>query len=117
EITGSGGLVELIISDQVMPGMKGDRFLEEIHRRLPDAIKVLLTGQAGLDSAIHAINFGGLNRYIEKPWNMSNLKSDIEDLINKFRQNLENQRLLINLEKKVSDLERENESLRAKIDN
>ncbi len=113
EILGSGGLVEMIISDQVMPGMKGDRFLEEIHSRLPDAIKILLTGQAGLDSAIHAINYGGLNRYVEKPWNMTSLKTDIEELINKFRQNLDNQRLLVNLEKKIADLEQENESLRA----
>lgn len=112
EVESSGGLIEVIISDQVMPGMKGDHFLAEVHETHPDAIKILLTGQAGLDNAIHAINHGGLNRYVEKPWNMDSLKKDIEELIGKFRQNIENQRLLNNLEKRVSELESENSRLR-----
>ncbi|MCB1309021.1 MAG: response regulator [Leptospiraceae bacterium] len=112
EIQGTGGLIEVIITDQVMPGMKGDRFLEEIHRRHPDTIKILLTGQAGLDSAIHAVNYGGLNRYVEKPWNFDTLRKDIEELINKFKQNIENQRMLNNLENRVRLLEEENQRLR-----
>ena len=115
EIEGSGGLIEVIITDQVMPGMKGDAFLESIHQDYPDAIKILLTGQAGLDNAIHAINYGGLNRYVEKPWNMETLKRDIEELIVRFRQNIENQRLLNNLESRVANLESENERLRNKL--
>jgi len=114
EIQESGGIIELIISDQVMPGMKGDHFLEEVHRHFPDCIKILLTGQAGLDSAIHAINYGGLNRYVEKPWNMDSLRQQIEELIGKFRENLENQRLLLNLEQRIAYLEEENEKLRGK---
>ena len=55
-----GDAVELVICDQVMPGMKGDRFLEVVHRRWPEVMKVLLTGQAGLESAIYAINNAGL---------------------------------------------------------
>ena len=116
EIQESGGLIEVIITDQVMPGMKGDQFLETMQRVLPDAIKILLTGQAGLDNAIHAINHGGLHRYVEKPWNMENLRKDIEELITRFRQNIENQRLLNNLETRVQQLEQENADLRARAD-
>ena len=105
-------VIEVIISDQVMPGMKGDKFLEEIHKKLPDTIKILLTGQAGLDSAIRAINYGGLNRYVEKPWNIDLLSRDIQDLINKFRQNLENQHMLRELNKRIQELEFENSSLK-----
>ena len=111
EILENNHTVELIISDQVMPGMKGDKFLEEIHRLLPDAIKILLTGQAGLDSAIHAINYGGLNRYVEKPWNIDSLTKDIRELIEKFRQNLENQHMLNALNRKIEELEGENNKL------
>ncbi len=111
EIHDSNQTIELIISDQVMPGMKGDKFLEEIHRKLPDAIKILLTGQAGLDSAIHAINYGGLNRYVEKPWNIDSLTKDIRELIEKFRQNLENQHMLNALNRKIEELEEENKRL------
>ena len=112
EIQESGEVIEVIISDQVMPGMKGDKFLEEIHRKLPDAIKILLTGQAGLDSAIRAINHGGLSRYVEKPWNIDLLSRDIQELITKFRQNLENQHMLKELNRRIQELEKENQELR-----
>jgi two-component system chemotaxis response regulator CheY len=112
EIQQSGEVIEVIITDQVMPGMKGDRFLEEIHRRLPDAIKIMLTGQAGLDAAIRAINYGGLSRYVEKPWNIDLLSRDIQELITKFRQNLENQHMLNELNKRILDLEKANAELR-----
>jgi|JI9StandDraft_1071089.scaffolds.fasta_scaffold03230_5 two-component system chemotaxis response regulator CheY len=113
EIHDSGEVIELIISDQVMPNMKGDKFLEEIHKKLPDAIKILLTGQAGLDSAIRAINHGGLSRYVEKPWNIELLSEDIDELITKFRQNLENLHMLNELNKKILELEKENEALKS----
>lgn len=113
EIEGSGGVVEVVITDQVMPGMKGDQFLERVHQRNAECIKILLTGQAGLDNAINAINYGGLNRYVEKPWNMETLRRDIEELIARFRQNIENQRLLNQLEARVLQLESENERLRS----
>jgi two-component system chemotaxis response regulator CheY len=112
EIQESGEVIEVIISDQVMPGMKGDKFFEEIHRKLPDAIKILLTGQAGLDSAIRAINYGGLSRYVEKPWNIDLLSRDIQELITKFRQNLENQHMLKELNRRIQELEKENQELR-----
>lgn len=105
QISESGELVEVVISDQVMPGMKGDKFLENVHTQYPDVIKILLTGQAGLQNTIHAVNHGGLNRYVEKPWNMDTLKNDIQSLIDKFRQNIENQRMLKNLEARVAELE------------
>lgn len=113
DIKDSGGSVEVIITDQVMPGMKGDEFLEKVNTFLPDTIKILLTGQAGLDNAIHAINYGGLNRYVEKPWNMDDLRTDIQTLIDRFRQNVENQRMLSSLESRIQALEEENQSLKS----
>ncbi len=98
-------IIELIITDQVMPGMKGDEFLREVHKILPDTIKILLTGHAGLDSAINAINYGGLSRYIEKPWNIDELKDDIQALIDQFREKIENQYLINNLEARIRELE------------
>src|SRR5688572_5142113 len=54
ELHAAGDQVQLVICDQVMPGMKGDRFLETVHQRWPEIMKILLTGEAGLDSAIYA---------------------------------------------------------------
>lgn len=112
EILENEEVIELIISDQVMPGMKGDKFLEAVNKKLPNTIKILLTGQAGLDSAIYAINNGGLSRYVEKPWDISNLRHDIQDLLIQFRQNLENQHIVSGLYRKIKELETENERLR-----
>ncbi|EKO31867.1 response regulator receiver domain protein [Leptospira santarosai str. ST188] len=109
EIQNSGYVIEVVIADQVMPGMKGSQFLEEVHKKFPDSIKIMLTGQAGLDSAIHAINHGGLSRYVEKPWNTEELTGDIRFLIEKFRQNLENQHLINELSRKIQELEKQNQ--------
>lgn len=98
-------IIEMVITDQVMPGMKGAELLETINESMPDVIKILLTGQAGLSSAIQAINYGGLDRYIEKPWDMDKLKADIQTLIERFRQNLENQYLINRLERRIQELE------------
>src|SRR4051812_39466966 len=51
------------IVDQIMPGMRGVELLEEIPRRTPQTTKILLTGQAGLDAVVAAINRASLNHY------------------------------------------------------
>ncbi|MFN3605304.1 MAG: response regulator [Leptonema sp. (in: bacteria)] len=105
DIVQNGGSVEVIITDQVMPGLKGDELLEKVNAILPDTIKILLTGQAGLQDTIDAINKGGLNYFIEKPWDVEELHSHIERLIQKYKENVENHRLLRKLEKRVQELE------------
>ncbi len=91
EIFAAGDRVEVLICDQVMPGMKGDRFLETVHAVHPEVMKVLLTGQGGLDSAIRAINHAGLDRYIEKPWEAEDLAMSIHSLLaqHRLRRDLE----------------------------
>lgn len=59
--------VAMLISDQKMPRMKGTEFLEKAKRISPDSIRVLLTGYAGLESAITAINNQLLDKYLTKP--------------------------------------------------
>ena len=51
-----GEQLAVVIADQIMPGMKGVELLEEVHRRSPQTVKILLTGQAGLDAVVYAIN-------------------------------------------------------------
>ncbi|MBF0237143.1 MAG: response regulator [SAR324 cluster bacterium] len=68
-----GENLTMIISDQIMPGITGDQFLAEVHQKYPKIIKVLLTGQAALESAVNAINHANLFRYIIKPWREEDL--------------------------------------------
>lgn len=98
DLMSKGHRVWLIISDQVMPGMQGDVFLASIHEIDRQAIKVLLTGQAGLESTIHAINHAGLNYYIEKPWS----KRDLIMILDRLRTQYE-----ITIAQRVMAIERE----------
>ena len=67
EIVTQPGMLAMVISDQQMPRMKGTAFLAKIRERYPDCIRVLLTGHAGLESAIAAINEQLLDKYLTKP--------------------------------------------------
>lgn len=69
ELETSGHTVVMLISDQIMPGMSGDELLTTFHNQYPKSVKILLTGQASLDSAMNAINKADLYRYLTKPWN------------------------------------------------
>lgn len=103
--------VEMVIADQVMPGMKGDQLLERIHKQYPDVITVMLTGQGGLDSAIYAINNAGLSKYLVKPWNSDDLKLTIRDLLERSRLEKENKRLFLELKEAYQHLKEAQEQL------
>jgi two-component system chemotaxis response regulator CheY len=62
--------VALIIADHLLPGQHGTDFLIEVNGSPGgDRIrKVLLTGQAGHEDTIRAINQAGLDHYVSKPW-------------------------------------------------
>jgi diguanylate cyclase (GGDEF)-like protein len=107
--------VAIIIADQIMPGMKGVELLETVHRSHPDTIKILLTGQAGLDAVIQAINKAGLNRFITKPWDEHDLRLTVESLLTKFHLIRENKLLLEHLKVKNEELTRLNQELEARV--
>ncbi len=73
--------VPVVISDHIMPGMKGDELLVHVHRRLPDTRTVLLTGQAGLDAVGRAVNDAGLYRYLTKPWQPHDLTMTLREAV------------------------------------
>lgn len=104
-------IVEMVIADQVMPGMKGDQLLEFLHKTYPKMITVMLTGQGGLDSAIHSINRAGLSRYLLKPWNEDDFKLTIRDLLEKYHLERENERLFQELKEAYQQLKEAQEQL------
>ncbi len=83
DIAEEGGFIRLVISDQVMPGMNGDHFLEVVNHKFPHTHKILLTGYAGLESAMYAINYAGLDKYIEKPWDKDEFLATVRQLLDK----------------------------------
>jgi len=75
------GLIGLILCDHVLPGKNGVELLVEMQNReeTKSTRKVLITGQAGLDETVKAVNEADLKHYIAKPW-------DKEDLVNITRK-------------------------------
>jgi CheY-like chemotaxis protein len=58
----------LIVSDWLMPGMKGDEFLIRVHQQFPGIIKIMLTGQADEAAIERAQMHANLHRCLYKPW-------------------------------------------------
>ena len=68
----------IIISDWLMPGIKGDEFLIQVHQKYPHIIKVLLTGQADKKAVERTKKEAHLHRYLLKPWDKQTLINTIE---------------------------------------
>ncbi len=96
--------VNLIISDFIMPQMNGIDFLREAKKIANYASLILLTGYADKENAIRAINEIGIFKYIEKPWDNTNLVLNIKNA-------LEQSRLKRELDKKIIELEKANKKL------
>ncbi len=70
--------ISIIFSDYIMPKMKGDEFLTKAHEMIPDAKKILLSGQATLESVQFAINEAKLFKYLSKPWEENDLLQTVQ---------------------------------------
>jgi diguanylate cyclase (GGDEF)-like protein len=115
ELKRDGEPLAVMIADQIMPGMKGVELLEEVHKRSPGTTKILLTGQAGLDAVVAAINRAGLNRYIPKPWDEPDLRLTVENLLKSFRLHRQNELLVEDLIRKNAELEAAKAMLEQKV--
>ena len=82
----SGGEVGLILCDHLLPGLRGTDFLIELNNDPATAAmrKVLLTGQAGHDDTIRAINEGGLDYYVAKPWKVDELHAVVREQLTEY---------------------------------
>lgn len=67
EILRDKGPFAIVMSDMRMPGMSGAEFLAKVRELYPDTVRVLLTGQSDLPSAISAVNDGQIFRFLTKP--------------------------------------------------
>jgi two-component system probable response regulator PhcQ len=70
--------VDVVVSDERMPGMSGSEFLSQVRLRRPQTIRMILTGQASLEAAIRAINEGEVYRFFTKPCSHVDLATTIQ---------------------------------------
>lgn len=70
-------VVDVVVSDMRMPGMKGAELVSHIADQFPETVCVLLSGYADFGDTIDAINSGNVRAFITKPWDNDQLKSTI----------------------------------------
>ena len=70
--------VQVIISDQLMPGMTGIQLLGRVKRIHPDAVRIILSGYAELGTVTEAINHGEVWKYLMKPWSDDLLRQVVQ---------------------------------------
>jgi len=70
--------VIVVVSDWLMPGIKGDELLIKVHQKYPKIIKVMLTGQADAAALQRAVQEANLYCCLYKPWKSKDLIETIK---------------------------------------
>ncbi len=103
--------VQVILSDQRMPGMTGDEFLSRARHVAPEAVRLIFTGYADIQAVIDAINRGGIFRYILKPWDAAELEATIRQAADQYDLLAERRRLVSELQQANARLTEANREL------
>lgn len=82
----AGQSVALVLCDHLLPGVHGVDFLVELNEdpKTSPARKVLVTGQAGLEDTIRAVNEADLDHYIAKPWDDEALQDIVREQLTEY---------------------------------
>ncbi|MCD6533698.1 MAG: response regulator [Deltaproteobacteria bacterium] len=79
--------VQVIVSDMKMPEMNGLELLQEVGRKYPDVIRMVLSGYSHTSTVLAAVNEGRIFRYITKPWSIDNdIKPALAAAVERFER-------------------------------
>ncbi len=84
EILQAEGPFSVIVSDMHMPGMDGIELLSRVKKLYPDMVRIMLTGDSHLKTAIDAVNSGQIFRFLTKPCEPKGLKNALEQAVNQY---------------------------------
>jgi diguanylate cyclase (GGDEF)-like protein len=105
------GEVDVIVSDQRMPGMTGVEFLRRAKELYPDSIRMVLSGYTELQSIIDAINEGAIYKFLTKPWDDARLRGHVAEAFRQKAMADENRRLARQVESANADYQQLNSRL------
>jgi len=71
--------IQVVVSDQRMPGMTGVELLRRVKEEAPSAVRILLTGYSDLAALVGSINQGEIFRFVKKPWDNDELRRVLAD--------------------------------------
>lgn len=85
ELIQKKGPFAVVVSDMRMPEMNGARFLAKVHEIAPNTVRMVLSGQADMDSTLAAVNEGHVFRFLMKPFDADKLLEVIKAGIEQYR--------------------------------
>ncbi|MEO6422182.1 MAG: EAL domain-containing protein [Candidatus Nitrotoga sp.] len=109
--------VDVIISDQLMPGMNGVEFLRRAKTLHPHTIRMVLSGYTDLQAVTDAINEGAIYKFLSKPWDDGILLANIKEAFRHKEMADDNRRLNTGLELANSQMAVVNEQLQKMLVN
>ncbi len=98
--------VDVVVSDEQMPGMSGSEFLATVRALYPHTIRMILSGQASLEAAVRAINEGEVYRFFLKPCNPTDLLFTIQRALAHKQLEEQSRRLLREFQKQAAILDK-----------
>jgi two-component system, probable response regulator PhcQ len=104
----------IIVSDQRMPEITGVELLKSVREQYPHIVRLLTTAYTDIEDAIAAINRGEVLRYIQKPWDISTLQSELRQAMHYFQLRHERDSLLeekLSVRQRLVEVERINQLL------
>ena len=101
----AGEPVDVVISDERMPGMNGSELLSIVRKQFPETIRIILTGHASIEAAIRAINEGEIYRFFTKPCNIVDLAVTVRQALEHKELTTESQRMLKTMKRQTALIE------------
>ena len=71
--------VDVMLSDQRMPGMTGVELLRRAKELYPETIRLVLSGYTDLQTVTDAINEGAIYKFLAKPWDDEQLRAQLRE--------------------------------------
>ena len=97
-------VVHIIMTDQRMPKVTGVELLKSIRNGHPQAIRMLFTGYADLDSIIAAINQGHIFTFLKKPWRPEELEQAVREAAAEYDRLVEHAEMMATLRQEMQHL-------------
>ena len=107
--------IDVIISDQRMPGMSGLEFLSRVRKDFPRIIRMILSGYTDVQTVTDAINEGNVYKFILKPWDDNNLLDAVHEALRLRILQDENENLNEEIRKKNEELVNINRNLESEV--
>lgn len=73
--------ISVLVSDQRMPGEYGNELLHYAREQYPHIVRILTTAYSELENTVEAVNQGQIHRYLQKPWDIAELRLEMKQAL------------------------------------